>query len=302
MPTKIVIYKWMCDNCHQVFDAEADCALHERLCHVCIENGTANRNGRADKQSYALAEKDDLPTPSKSNPDRTSDQLELSTNNSARFNSDFDSEPVAANDYQSAIAVNNRSGSGMMRCEFKKARVARRASPLKDVINGASPRFHTLVIRRPDGTTLVRRVALKRQALAPVTPTAPVVDKDKKKPSKGVYRCTQCSTTLSTRAHLTNHRRLAHQGGNSYFNCEQCGKKFTRKIYLNAHTKAVHVTERKFICDICNKAYKCARSLSKHKVIHATVRPYACTKCSKTLPTRGSELCHLRSVYHSMPT
>jgi predicted nucleic acid-binding Zn ribbon protein len=291
MPTKIVIYKWMCDNCHQVFDVEADCALHERLCHVCIENGTVDGNRGPDKQSYALAEQDNLPTPSKFKLDRTSNQLELSTNN-------FDNEPIVTSDHQSPIVVNNCSESGMIRCEFKKARVTKRPSPLNDVLNRASPRFHTLVIRRPDGTTLVRRVVLKRQTLAPVTSTAPVVVKDKKKPSIGVYKCTQCSTTLNTLAQLTNHRRLTHQGGNPYFDCEQCSKKFTRKIYLNAHMKAVHVKERKFVCDICNKAYKCARGLSKHKVIHAAVRPYACTKCSKTLHTSGSELCHLRQVFH----
>jgi hypothetical protein len=33
MPTKILLCKWLCDNCTELFDAEPECHIHERDVH-----------------------------------------------------------------------------------------------------------------------------------------------------------------------------------------------------------------------------------------------------------------------------
>lgn len=34
MPTQLLVYKWMCDHCAQVFDTIEPCVLHERSAHA----------------------------------------------------------------------------------------------------------------------------------------------------------------------------------------------------------------------------------------------------------------------------
>jgi hypothetical protein len=33
MPTKFIVYRWMCDYCSQIYDTEPECILHERRLH-----------------------------------------------------------------------------------------------------------------------------------------------------------------------------------------------------------------------------------------------------------------------------
>ncbi len=65
--------------------------------------------------------------------------------------------------------------------------------------------------------------------------------------------------------------------------CDECDKGFTQKCDLSVHKKTVHSDERPYSCDECNETFKTPTNLNRHKDdMHSAEKPYSCNLCDKT--------------------
>ena len=87
--------------------------------------------------------------------------------------------------------------------------------------------------------------------------------------------CDGCNRPFSSTKALNLHKRMSCRAGQRSF-CEVCQKYVTR---IEAHNQNVH-WEKRYNCDICEKAFTTTWILKYHKQMHT--RPYSCTICGDT--------------------
>jgi hypothetical protein len=72
-----------------------------------------------------------------------------------------------------------------------------------------------------------------------------------------VHTCQTCRETFNTKlglmAHSLNH--IEHEETNTY-KCNHCNREFTSTVRLSIHVTRMHVEEKKFVCDVCNKGFR----------------------------------------------
>lgn len=84
------------------------------------------------------------------------------------------------------------------------------------------------------------------------------------------FKCLQpeCGRYFITNEHMKLHHASVHVG-DKLFRCETCDKRFCTKINLNQHIKRVHIVsahmgEKLFRCETCAKAYFTRGHLTRH--------------------------------------
>ncbi|CAG9821460.1 unnamed protein product [Phaedon cochleariae] len=95
--------------------------------------------------------------------------------------------------------------------------------------------------------------------------------------------CTLCGTTLTNKYLLRRHIQNVHATEKKY-RCEMCQRAFTSAVYLSAH-KRYHTGIRSHICSTCGKGFITASDLYHHEKIHANKRAYRCETCPKAFNT-----------------
>ena len=93
------------------------------------------------------------------------------------------------------------------------------------------------------------------------------------------FECISCKKLFSTPHGLEVHVRRTHSGQRPYA-CDICNKTFGHAVSLSQH-RAVHTHERTFECKQCGKCFKRSSTLSTHLLIHSDTRPYPCQYCGK---------------------
>lgn len=94
------------------------------------------------------------------------------------------------------------------------------------------------------------------------------------------YKCSVCSKEYINKSHWKEHMKL-HDGLN-FVQCDECGKSYNSRKSLNLHKNTKHVDERKFICQICGKAFMTKHHLKNHLITHDDKRDYKCRFCDAT--------------------
>ena len=95
----------------------------------------------------------------------------------------------------------------------------------------------------------------------------------------GNYECITCKKKFTTPHGLEVHVRRSHAGRRPYA-CDICQKTFGHAVSLSQH-RAVHSQEKSFMCKQCGKCFKRSSTLSTHLLIHSDTRPYPCQYCGK---------------------
>ncbi|KER33318.1 hypothetical protein T265_12641, partial [Opisthorchis viverrini] len=105
----------------------------------------------------------------------------------------------------------------------------------------------------------------------------------------GEYRfnCGYCEFKSNERCAFDEH--LARHFGLKQFVCEFCGAGFTVSRELRDHLAFRHSSERKFQCPMCERTFKTAGTLSRHKKIHGNRVLHECGMCEQKF-TRISNL------------
>ncbi|XP_046543418.1 zinc finger protein 547-like [Haliotis rubra] len=96
---------------------------------------------------------------------------------------------------------------------------------------------------------------------------------------KGSFECVKCLKQFTTPHGLEVHVRRSHSGRRPYA-CDVCNKTFGHAVSLTQH-RAVHSQEKSFQCNQCGKSFKRSSTLSTHLLIHSDTRPYPCPYCGK---------------------
>ena len=76
------------------------------------------------------------------------------------------------------------------------------------------------------------------------------------------YPCDLCSYKATRIANLKQHKKSRHEG--LIFRCKECDFKSVYVSGLKYHTQSVHLRERPFKCNLCDRAFFRPRDLRSH--------------------------------------
>lgn len=114
---------------------------------------------------------------------------------------------------------------------------------------------------------------------------------------KPKWPCDQCNAQLNSHSSLKRHKLITHHDGSTVYICSECGKIFTSENALRSHKRIVHLIQRKFKCNICEKAFKFPKILREHMASHTGVDLYQCPHCPKTFKV-SANMHHHRKKAH----
>ncbi|XP_065367749.1 zinc finger protein 227-like isoform X2 [Calliphora vicina] len=110
------------------------------------------------------------------------------------------------------------------------------------------------------------------------------------------YKCIQCKECFRDNDEFEFHKRLPHY--KEVFRCEQCSKKFLHRNKYNRHMLLHQIKESdepgKYVCNICNKAFKASGELRNHLVYHGE-KKHKCHLCPKAYFTNALLRRHIMS-------
>ncbi|KAK3734572.1 hypothetical protein RRG08_003480 [Elysia crispata] len=75
--------------------------------------------------------------------------------------------------------------------------------------------------------------------------------------------------------------------------CQICNHAFKQMTHLVQHHR-IHTGERKYVCQICNRAFKQMTHLQQHHIIHTGERKYVCQVCNHAFKQMTHLQQHLR--------
>ncbi|XP_049542355.1 transcription factor grauzone-like [Anopheles darlingi] len=104
-------------------------------------------------------------------------------------------------------------------------------------------------------------------------------------------RCEICSVELDTFAKLQRHFKNEHSE-RGYVRC--CDKVLTKRSQVLEH---IRMHEGSLRCNLCQKSYKCNRTLELHKLIYHAKKedkPFKCDKCHQAYPRQHLLTAHLQ--------
>ena len=71
------------------------------------------------------------------------------------------------------------------------------------------------------------------------------------------HACPVCKEVFNTKLGLMAHS-LSHmeREETSMYKCNHCNREFTSTVRLSIHVTRMHIEEKKYICDVCNKGFR----------------------------------------------
>ncbi|XP_063695564.1 zinc finger protein 845-like [Culicoides brevitarsis] len=125
----------------------------------------------------------------------------------------------------------------------------------------------------------------------------------KEPPRKRIYKpkrqkstqnivCTYCGK-ISADIYESRIHELRVHAEDCPIECEfpGCNKRFAAKIIMKKHLR-IHA-EKKFVCDICGKAFQREKYLLKHEFVHRDEKPLSCEFCTKGFIHQNALKAHL---------
>ena len=103
------------------------------------------------------------------------------------------------------------------------------------------------------------------------------------------HKCSECSETFAWKSSLNRHIERHHSSLQTLYSCSWCDKTYKVQSVLKDHIRRDHALERKYQCDLCEKAFFKLNDLNYHKRLHLSLKPYECNQCGKSF----SHLSHL---------
>ncbi|XP_075168441.1 zinc finger Y-chromosomal protein 1-like [Haematobia irritans] len=84
-----------------------------------------------------------------------------------------------------------------------------------------------------------------------------------------------------------------------HFKCKHCGKILSGRRCLKFHVETHGITEKTYVCDICNRAFSRKIGLKNHKLVHLSdeEKKFACKQCGKPFGNANSLSNHERVVH-----
>lgn len=113
--------------------------------------------------------------------------------------------------------------------------------------------------------------------------------------------CDICGEIFKNHRIMSDHKKTKHVEAEKCPHCPQPSSHHYSQHNLKRHIKNMH-TDKKFICDTCEKRFGTKSDLIKHtKTVHArnkrTQRNHVCGKCNKAFTVVKSLIIHERSAH-----
>ncbi|KAK8383000.1 hypothetical protein O3P69_011501 [Scylla paramamosain] len=117
--------------------------------------------------------------------------------------------------------------------------------------------------------------------------------------NQGRYRCDQCDKAFNQRALYEDHCRT-HRSARC-FTCKYCDAAFKTYKNVACHVRAVHLGDKRFICDICGRQHMTGANLRGHMKAHrgaaSLPRAYHCYLCSASFRGLRGLTVHLEVLH-----
>lgn len=110
-------------------------------------------------------------------------------------------------------------------------------------------------------------------------------------------QCEECGQWMKNKMNLKKHVQRSHNKDNAVYTCDICGKVSKNKNALSSHKRKVHILERKYKCNFCEKAFKEETLLKEHIASHTGDRLYSCEFCSLTCNSSANMLTHRKKIH-----
>ena len=115
------------------------------------------------------------------------------------------------------------------------------------------------------------------------------------------YKCRTCGDTFAKMTQLYSHSRY-HEVPEHM--CPHCGYRAKDRSNVDRHMRTVHITEKKFSCEICNKRFKTDYYLKKHIEFRHTEREplnLLCPICSAVYNSDAGLQFHMKKHTKDYP-
>ena len=129
-----------------------------------------------------------------------------------------------------------------------------------------------------------------------VAPSKDVLDAHMKT-HKSRHICQVCGAVFTRNKQVLRHVRSVHMGEKRY-QCDICEKQFFTKYHMTAH-KAIHF-EPKLSCPYCCRIFREYSSLKRHEKIHTGQKMYSCHICNHSFIQSTPYWVHMEKK-HSIP-
>jgi len=110
-------------------------------------------------------------------------------------------------------------------------------------------------------------------------------------------KCLHCNKIFATKAKMLKHLKLFHKKMKSckYYECSACLCQFKFRVALISHFLKMHKYDvRTFVCNRCEKAFRCCVNLDHHLRLHNREDTCICNDCNLKFPSENSLLRHKR--------
>ena len=115
--------------------------------------------------------------------------------------------------------------------------------------------------------------------------------------AKSNLTCSVCGENCPTQRALQRHV-VSHDGAaKPRVSCDECEKTFTSASTLYHHKRAIHGSEKPYVCTQCGARFNFNHSLKLHVLKHAGRRPHQCPTCGKSYLTSSHLKYHIDAIH-----
>jgi len=110
------------------------------------------------------------------------------------------------------------------------------------------------------------------------------------------FKCGFCDKSYPRESDLKIHEKK-HTTGSINFVCKICLQDQVSQRALTIHMKNVHIKEKEYSCEFCNKMFAEVNEKIVHERRHMGVKPYMCDICNKFFTTSSALKCHISDIH-----
>lgn len=107
--------------------------------------------------------------------------------------------------------------------------------------------------------------------------------------------CPICDHRFTSSFRLKDHVN-SHNGIRAY-SCTLCETRFFNYSAVKRHMDTVHSDEKKYVCNVCSKAFKIQNNLKTHMFAHTGIYEHTCEHCGTGFRRKNKMMQHIQEAH-----